>query len=162
MKIRVRLSRLRTDTQVQNTKTMKKRGKYKCTCHVYGQIHKYKIIVSKGNSLDLSQQQKRKRRASVKTLQPKSKQAVNEGRYECTCHVCGQTHKYRNNKTEQKGNEGSLLSTSAPVTSVDRHTSTTLTNRKNLSTEPKQAITIKYECTCHVCGQTHTYKPLSS
>jgi len=54
--------------------------------------------------------------------------------YECTCHVCGQTHKYKRSTKEamqyrekkggatEKDEEGE--STSAPVTSVDRHTST--------------------------------------
>ena len=45
--------------------------------------------------------------------------------------------------------------TSAPVASMDRHTSTAKTKQ---STEVMKD-TIKYECTCHVCGQTHKYKP---
>ena len=68
MKVRVHLSRLRTDTQVQNTKQMKNGESTSApVTSVDRHTSTKKLKMSGGNFLDLSQQRKRKRRASVKT-----------------------------------------------------------------------------------------------
>ena len=56
--------------------------------------------------------------------------------YKCTCHVCGQTHKYDNPKPQRQLKED--------TTGQQRED-----HRKK-----------EYECTCHVCGQTHKYNQL--
>ena len=56
-------------------------------------------------------------------------------------------------KKEGKG------STSAPVTSMDRHASTRGAQReRGTEKETRKRGEGKYECTCHVYGQTHEFK----
>ena len=126
---RVHLSRLRTDTPVNNTqmktgagytrwtKTINGKGKYECTCHVCGQTHRYR------NNSD----------EKPKNL---NKKGGWKG-YECTCHVCGQTHRYKRSKRGQ-------------CTQREREG-----EQKGRVAQQKGG---EYECTCHVCGQTHKYK----
>ena len=56
-------------------------GKYKCTCHVYGQTHQYGGDEEKASRGERPKQTEGERRGE---------------KYECTCHVYGQTHKYKN------------------------------------------------------------------
>jgi hypothetical protein len=138
--------------------------------------------------------QRKKKRNRQQTRQEEKK-------YKCTCHVYGQTHQYGGKEQESEPKKRNWnqdvqcrwkRSTSAPVTSMDRHTSTKswqkVSEARTSRNEPKKerktkqrfrAVFLdlselkfcaenldlgcavwmreKYECTCHVYGQTHKY-----
>ena len=90
--------------------------KYKCTCHVYGQTHKYEMqLWWRCQKLNLGWtkykctchvygQTHKYRKINSNTVKgevcaqtEKLDLVVQKKRYECTCHVYGQTHKYKTN-----------------------------------------------------------------
>ena len=76
-RVRVHLSRLWTDTQVQSIKA-----------------------VSSGNlwTLVTSNRASAEPQSKSNLKRSENKRQTEQKRYECTCHVCGQTHKYSNPK----------------------------------------------------------------
>ena len=101
-------------------------GRRECTCHVCGQTHPVSDTAIKTSA------------GYTRKTKKKDEKRGGEKGDECTCHVYGQTHRKTKkrkgnaqNKEREKGAERKSStkkeggeSTSAPVTSADRHTST--------------------------------------
>ena len=145
--VQVHLSRPWTDTRVQKQSLTNER-KCKCACHFCGQPH---------NNNSKRGVKSVKLWVLVNCDPKRASSKFNQGvqvhlsllwtdtqvrKSEATETVDNRTQQDNKKKTTGK------RSTSAPVTSVDRHTST-------IKFDEKWG---EYECTCHVCGQTHKYK----
>ena len=130
----VHLSRLRTDTPTihQKRQTHQNQQTHQTNKKGGGEFKKKKSTSAPVTSMDRhtstgkDPKQRKKERNRPKTRREKRE-------YKCTCHVYGQTHQYggddRENKPkgvtmETQCSEGRRRSTSAPVTSMDRHTRT--------------------------------------